>query len=959
MATATLAWSSSDDDDDGVPVITPQTDLDIFRALTAEERADLRRQAIAFVRNEILVVGEIPVRAAALIASSQRERAELNRSATALSRDQTERADRAVAILRSSEESVASLEQGFRDIDSMIGSMQSVASYDRLRKLHYYRQHSSDVVQWCTVFDSMEDPTMYYEAINRKEFRGVYDDIRVVQKIRMALADSAGRFRSQVLAMRPVFDVVDELIHALVQKALQTLTDCADIALDAFTNDDTNTPSMLALREAFHIAIQEIDAEADTGGALLYTGGAGSEAVGYIAEDAVGPLCLEAVVEAIEHGVDRVFETAVLADIEDPYKMLGKSCKAVEETLPEFLSAIEEVTLPMETPKGLQLTTIVISRFHDDVLELFNGFLDPNTEAESTSLVRALQCLEWYKETLVECGAIVSQYTDTSELPELHQQLLEAAVTGLRDHMVDLALKCSLRVVKDASVVEDEGDGHIYTTGASDLLYMLHSTVKSVATAASLAVLHKLAVGAADALQAYVEDMVNRIEWDAFHTQVEVALREYEAHHAKPAKRGKGAEEEAPPPEEGEQSKPPLAMEEADTHWLKWQCATINDLVAIKADIPKVEHYFDALLDADEVELRLANAVSLDAATAAPNASGETAAVEWQSPVRRVVADIGPVTDTLIDRMVEYVSTIVLWPNWENMFTSNEWQLNPTPSNPLDAIFKDLHDYIDACSVFLQHDAGLAFRRELMWTCTVQYVERLARFLKSGKKKWIYAKNVDRDIDLMQLFWSEHTLVESVGSREMLQLCNDGLKAILTLMTAPTVDAIVVHMERLMVMRYPDCPGIVIETILRNRNDVDKKTREKMLEAFQIAWENRNAAPPPTPSLLGCVKEAFVLEPPPRRGWLRSAKPVAPKSLGSHKPAHRRTASAPEVIHVDATGATPTRQIRTKVAADHSAGRRRLAKAGPKGAEVHVVSLADLQNAASTTPSGQPRHEVL
>jgi hypothetical protein len=589
--------------------------------------------------------------------------------------------------------------------------------------------------------------------------------------------------------------------------------------------------------------------------------------------------------------------------VSDPARDIRGACEAMKDVL-DFVNCVEEALLPL--PASFGLTSVVIQRFHDNVLELLGKFADPESEAVSGELIAALDWADWYRRECVEDGGVVGQHTGAGALDALSARLLDAAVVGMRDHVIDLAMKCAAQLVENGEVIDDAASGNLFTDGAADFLHILGSSVKSVADSASVEVIRQLQVACADAVRTYTEEVCAKIAWGDFHDRAAAGRQEQSVGDAGEPAGGKAARAEA------EQQ-----QQQADGDaWVRWQCAVVNDLAAIEENIDTVEQLFEA---------RLARQGFVD------DGSDE-------QPIPDAIAQLAPANLELLLRVIDYIDEVVLADAWESkMFVSPEWQANPAKANPLEDVFGASHDFIEALSEFLKPFWANRFRQQYMVRMAGTYMTRLLRFMKHGKKKFAFAASLDRDIDLLQLFWAEHIDAENATSMRLLAANVTAMRALLALVTAPDVAAWAHAVASKVLPNFGDCPTFVVELIILHRHDVDKKTREGFIAAWREAVAHQCRDPETDQpkvgdavalgSALGLLKPDLGEQSGGGGFFRRKAKPL------KATPGHKRTVSA---------GAATT-------SANSPQGRRPRARRqvegaahGPAGGDVKVVSLSEL-----------------
>jgi hypothetical protein len=963
----------------------------LLEGLTDEELLQMRHDAVLQVKSELLVPSELEAKTQSLLVSCHRDRFEILRSMNHTATEQAKDAAASIAIIRGSEQAIEHLKEGFQTIHAMIGTMESVESYARLRELHYYRMNSDSIVQWCRVFGSMSEPDQYESAIEEgSELPAVYEDIVVMQKIRTSLGQVASRYRGQLAAMRPTFDIADHLVSKLVERIKGVVqTTCRTAVGENLPGHDEDHGDVANLtlrrRELLIEVLKIVDKEnGHDGDHLKYRGGTGSYPHDPDCANMDSPIHTEVMVACLQEGAADLFHADLMVDSQGMVATHPTALVNAIETTIELLPVIEESLLPIRT--NIKLTSNIISGLHSCVMEGVSHFIAEAQESDSVSaqeLLNLLHAIDHYREAVVDYGGIVSNYANTDDMDYEQRRLLDAAVDGLQDHMINLCVSCSLSGVNETIRRAKIPDPDM-PVAALDVMAVIDSSAKSLVSGANLTILHKLAVAVAAAIQNFVEDQLQRTDWAKFHSAVEVYFEEWVQHNnieategadpaqatataaaaaaakkKKAAKKGGGffgwgkkkdESKEAEQQVQLEGAKPLVPKEQATNDaWLAWQLTALNGFSDMQKKIPHIERYFSALHDADEVELNLAGALAEEgtrkSATGPGSPTGTDMAARWESPITAVMADFDVVNNSLLDRIIQYMCDIEMGAAWEAMFVSNEWQANPSPRPPTDDIFGVARTTIMEVSPALRDPWAGRLRSRLVWHVSVMYLENMARFMKSGQKKWLFNRNVDRDIDLFSVFW-ESVLEGDNDAVAMGQKAVAALRAVLKFMTSPDVERFTKVLENEFLVEFPDTPEFFPLLLIANRMDVDKKTREGMERAFHTAYPHRPAMRPgAAPSLVGCVDEAVVNEARARGGWFSRAPTKAEVAVPGQRKNTAGSVPVSQMIHVDASSPGPAPAPKPK------AKRRKTAAPPPdkkKGApEPAVMSLADALAAAN------------
>jgi hypothetical protein len=945
----------------------------LLAGLSDDELLRMREDAIYQVKGELLVPSELEAKTHALLVSCTRDRGEIVRSMNAIVTQQARDADRAITILRASEDAIEHLKEGFQSINTMIGSMQSVEAYERLRQLHFYRQNSLAIVQWCTVFVNMSQPKEYEDAITGggpEALPDVYEDLITMQKIRSALAAVGARFRGQMVTMRRTFDVADELIAMLVKRVAEILMTSVELAFNGGNNDDDEDEDgeggggktdSATQREFLLAALKIVDKEnGHEGGLLRLRGGTESTPYDMSSADAESPLCTGAVEEILADGADEFFLDKLMVDSNGTFiDTIGGLGNAIDSAV-DLLPMIEDTMLPIRT--NVKLTQNLIAGLHDSVMRKIKHFIKLSEDGEGVTaqdMLALMRRLENYRESSIDYGGIVSNYTDVEDVDETQRRLLNAAVEGLQDFMVQLCEGSSLQSAQD-TIKKAQMPDPSKPNAALDVMAVIDSNVRAVASGAQLTVLHKLAVATALALQAFVEDQLRRLSWNNFHDAVKEYYAEWAKHNAAPdgapaaaaapekKKKKKGwfggggkEVEEAPKKELIVEGTKPLMPDDPQTNdvWLFLQVTTLNGLTDMKKKVPNIDRYFGAMYDADEVDLTMAGALASD------HRPNEDEPVRWESPIMVVLRDFDPVLDEFLNRILQYLTDVEMHDAWEAMFNSPEWKTHPPLKPPLTDIITAAKNYTDIAEG-LWDEWPVEFLCRLPGHLGVVYLENLARFLKVTGK-WTFTKNMDYDISTLS-YHLEDVYKEKLGADEKnpdTKKCLDAVRAAIAqlrtalrfmeMVTGGDVEKFSKFVQSDFMPAFGDATEFLPSLLITSRGDVDRKTRDKLDAEFRSLWARRSGGPPR--SIVARVDEGVVTRPRPSKGgWFSRAQP------GETGVTQRQSTATTSVIQMDANAAPTSKRKKARKALEAPSKKKAMTADEPK-----VMSMAELLAAAN------------
>ena len=342
--------------------------------------------------------------------------------------------------------------------------------------------------------------------------------------------------------------------------------------------------------------------------------------------------------------------------------------------------------------------------------------------------------------------------------------------------------------------------GQLYTDGPVDLFHILQKNVAPITAMAEVKILSMLSKACVEAMRVYIETI-----------RVSCSVEHWEDRWF---------------------DKDPNAQR---TQWsderIQALCAYCNDMSKIEESLEIIESKFATVLEAD------------------------------QSPFQDFMPELPDTTFFFLEQIADEVD-FTMKKGWESMFSS-DW--NVGEMNPLTTIINTITEYFNEdFAAFLEEQWSTKLLRTMIPMITSRYITYFVRFLREKKNTITeaFTANFSRDISLLSEMW--RTLEADSKAKKVVQNAVNALNALFHVMNAPNAEQFGIALATHLLDEYPDCPTLVIETIINNRTDVDKKGREALMQTWRakIAYQERSTDDLPTTgwsgvkSVLGMVDKS-------------------------------------------------------------------------------------------------------
>ncbi|KEG13481.1 hypothetical protein DQ04_00981110 [Trypanosoma grayi] len=482
----------------------------LFPFLSEEDRANLGREVVAAINNELVHPEDLEVAVPRLLRSCASEAKELRRAINSMAFSQMLEGHRAVQIIKESSERIQDLRALYMKQGDLITSMEVTSgSYKQLRQLHFLRDNVTSVIKWAEALKEVRY-TNLYGLVEQRQFAAVYKRLRRLQTIRRTVIEkSSAEYRSYRAAFDPYFEKLDTVqtmfvaevyklleensVYVAIQKALEDMPDGNAVADDF--------PEFTQFEECVQLCEEEVG-----GDGVLRT----ADGEQLITEEKVG--------RAVGKCVARLWEEEVMVDVVDPFEQITTYLEQMKKVAP-LLAALEITLIPLSTK--FSFFAVVVEAIHGEVMGVLRGYIDPDAAVGATGLLEVSDFVQWYKEAMMEAN--YTAYVDLDALDGLSASMMTAAVGGLSTHLIQLCRSCAIAVMSGRGGPTALPNGLPVTTGPIDMFTVLQQSLGGLSTAIEVGVMRQIGGACAQAIEAYLEECKLRSDYDYWEEENETS----------------------------------------------------------------------------------------------------------------------------------------------------------------------------------------------------------------------------------------------------------------------------------------------------------------------------------------------------------------------------------------------------------------------------------------------------
>jgi hypothetical protein len=731
---------------------TEEVDELILNLLPPEELEWLQREASNFVSRSLHLQQDIQARAQSLLADVTRDRDDALQALRQVTGEQLSSVRKGMERFSAAEKAMSELASAFAQMDSLIGTMQSVSSYNQIRQLHHYHENLHSVVKWSECFAAFEpDKSTVLSDLNEEKGRcsaqrllEIYQQLRVMQSIRARLtipsvqkanAVSITVVRRHIEAGEKALKVFLEKIFDIFRRAPGTMVEFvinegnADaihyhellVAAVKIANEEALSPAMYedidVAAYQLEIAINRTAGKSDGGGGAAGGGKSAKRSLAAAANlisrpdtEVVSAINWAEISHHVDVGTRNLFVDSVCRDSSIPERAelptgellsnVTATCDGIEEQLEAISECVERGMQSIPVGSGVELLPHIMRTLHNEFCSLIeNDYCDPRSNVVVSDLLRVLKLVVFYREQCLERGTI-GQFVPPSAVERVATRVLEVAVSGMRDYLATQARNCVLRVIdKD---VKPDSKGIYGTTGPGDLLYIVSTMLKSVTKNASTEVRTKMSLACATALRYYVDRFCEQLRWGDF-----------------PKWYSKIAPEE-----------------NVGSRWLVWHCTAINDFLELQRNVGKLDA---ALFDLHhQAAVGGGGAPSGGAVTSSTSGAGagDSSAAGKNAKISPLQAFSGMLAQDVLRKLVfymaDYLELVALKKPWDEATSESSFKPTGEKRGAMSRLVEEIRDYTNNLQPMLSSPWNAIVSRNIIFRMIQIYIQRVLAKIHDG-----------------------------------------------------------------------------------------------------------------------------------------------------------------------------------------------------------------------------------
>lgn len=226
---------------------TEEIDELILSLLPPDELEALQREASAYVSRSLQLQQDVESRAQQLLVDVNRDRNDALAALRSVTGEQLTSVRKGILRYANAEKAMQELGTAFSQMDALIGTMQSVSSYQSIRQLHHYHENLSSVLKWTECLELFDQESAKKARADgagitatmtdvEKELFGdgeegepsctgprlhdIYQQLRVMQQIRarLSIPSVAHEQRMSINAMRKHIECGEAALGHFLQK---------------------------------------------------------------------------------------------------------------------------------------------------------------------------------------------------------------------------------------------------------------------------------------------------------------------------------------------------------------------------------------------------------------------------------------------------------------------------------------------------------------------------------------------------------------------------------------------------------------------------------------------------------------------------------------------------------------------------------------------------------------------